>query len=342
MIRIAQPQNFILLIAVGVILVLYFFFRQWRKKTLKQLADSSLLQHLIGDFSPFKSSLKFFLMLAALFLIIIGLVNPQWGNFDKNVRHNGIDIAFVIDVSNSMQATDAAPNRLEVAKKAMQQLAADFPESRIAIVVFAGSASTLLPLSPDHAAVQMVIATLSTEYAQVQGTDLGGALQEAMRALPSNQNRYRAMVIFSDGEDHEQHVNETIRQIRGEGIVICAAAIGTEQGSEIPLVNSVTSAEGMRDPKGSIIVTKVNSQLLKQLAAKTNGVFVSLQNSFSSLKEIATRLNAIQKNSFDEKIFVKYESRFQYFLLPALLLLIADVFTGNRSRKKREQKKLSL
>src|SRR6185295_13345527 len=210
-------------------------------------------------------------------------------------------------------------------------------DSRIAIVSFAGSSSTLLPLTPDHAAAQMVLANLSAYNAQVQGTDFGSALNEGMHALPSNQNRYRAMVVFSDGEDHEHNFNSAIQKIIQQGIVVCTAAIGTEQGSEIPLTDSVTSAETKKDLKGNIIITKVNAALLKQVAKKTSGVFTALpvnRDNSPSLKEIETRLNSIEKSSFDEKIFMKYESRFQYFLLTALLLLIAETFLSNRKRKK--------
>ena len=255
------------------------------------------------------------------------------GSSYQKVYHSGIDIALLMDVSNSMLATDAAPNRLEAARKMAEQLTGLFPDSRIAIVAFAGSSSTLLPLTPDHAAAHMVLGSLSTNSAESQGSDLASGLQEAMRALPSNQNRYRAIVIFSDGEDQEHDVNAALRLAAQKEIVVSSSAIGTEHGSEIPMGNGAVK----KDAKGNTVITKMNPALLRQIAEKTNGIAVLHQNT-SSVEEIAKRLNAIQKNEMDETIFVQYESRFQYFLLPALLLLILETFFSNRKRIKREAK----
>jgi Ca-activated chloride channel homolog len=331
MIRIEHPEYFLLLTALIVIAVIYVLFFNWRKKALRQLGEQHLLKSVMTDYSRVKSVIKFVVGVLAFILIVLGLMNLQVGSATKKVQHSGIDIALVMDVSNSMLATDAAPNRLDAARKTAQQLADQFPESRIAIVSFAASSSTILPLTPDHAAAQMVLSNLSTQYALIQGTDLGGALIEAIHALPSNQNRYRAIVVFSDGEDHEHKVNEAIDQINQEGITVCTAGVGTEQGSEIPLDSSLTDVK--RDSKGNVVITKMNTALLKQVAQKTSGAFFpGDQDNSSAAKEIATRLNAIEKNTFDEKIFVQYESRFQYFLLSALLLLILETFFGNRRK----------
>lgn len=335
MIRISHPEYFWSLITLGIVAGYYILFFLWRKKAIHQLGEHHLLRSMLMDYSRLKSIIKFSIVVVALILIVFGLTDLQIGSASKNVSHNGIDIALAVDVSNSMLATDAAPNRLEVAKRAAQQLTDLFPDSRIAVVAFAGSASTMLPLTPDHAAVQMVLANLSTDYTQVQGTDLGNALNETMHVLPPSENRYRAIVMMSDGEDQVHAVSDVIRQLAEQGIIVCTLGIGTKQGSEIPLESSVTTSEVKRDDKGKVIVTKMNDELLKQVAGKTNGVFVTFQNASASIKQIATRLDAVQKSSFDEKIFMQYESRFQYFLLPALLLLVAETFFGNRKRRKK-------
>ena len=187
MIRIEHPEYFLLLIGAAIIIAVYAVFFSWRKKALTQLGEQRLLWSIMSDYSRLKSTIKFVAGVLAFILIVLGLMNLQVGSATKKVQHSGIDIALVMDVSNSMLATDAAPNRLDAAKNTAQQLTDLFPESRIAIVSFAASYSTILPLTPDHAAAQMLLTNLSTEYAQVQGTDLGSSLIEAMHALPSNQ-----------------------------------------------------------------------------------------------------------------------------------------------------------
>lgn len=337
MIRIEHPEYLLLLIGLAIVGGVYGWYSYWRKRALLQFGEHHLLRNILIDYSRMKSVIRFIITVVTFVLIVFGLINVQMGSSYKKVHHSGIDIALLMDVSNSMLATDAIPDRLDVARKTAEQLTDLFPDSRIAIISFAGSSSTLLPLTPDHAAAEMVLENLTTTSAGLQGTDFASGLKEAIRALPANQNRYRAIVIFSDGEDHEHDVNVALRQAFQKDIVICTAAVGTEAGSEIPLGNGAVK----KDTKGNIVVTKMKPSLLKQVAEKTNGIAVLLQSN-SGLNEIATRLNAIQKNEMDEKIFVQYESRFQYFLLPALLLLILETFFSNRKKIKRAEKKFAV
>ena len=203
MMRTEHPEYLWSLAALAVIGGVYTLFLLWRKKATRQLGDYQLLQNMLTNYSGVKSVIKFSVTVVAYVLIVLGLINVQTGGINKKVHHNGIDIALLVDISNSMNGTDVLPSRLETARRAAQQLIDLFPDSRIAIIAFAGSSSTVLPLTPDHAAAQMVLANLTAGYAEVQGTDLGNALSEGIRALPANQNRYRAMVILSDGEDQE-------------------------------------------------------------------------------------------------------------------------------------------
>lgn len=330
MIRVEHPEFLLLLLGLAIVAGVYGWFFYWRKKALLQFGEHHLLQNILIDYSRVKSVTRFIITVITFILIVFGLTNVQMGSSYKKMSHSGIDIALLIDVSNSMLATDAVPDRLNVARQMAKQLVDLFPDSRIAIVSFAGSSSTLLPLTPDHAAAHMVLESLSTTSTESQGTDLASGLNEAMRALPANQNRYRAIVIFSDGEHQEHDVNTALRQAVHKDIVISALAIGSEEGSEIPLGNGTVK----KDTRRNTVITKMNPSLLKQVAEKTNGIAGHHQNN-SSLDEIAARLDAIQKNELDETIFVQYESRFQYFLFPALLLLILETFFSNRKRMKR-------
>lgn len=328
MIRIAQPEYgylFLSILPMAAVLIFHFI---WRKKALSKLGEWKLVQLLLPDYSRGRSILKTGLTVAAFISILLGLVNIQSGGAEKMVQHEGSDFVLLMDVSNSMLADDIQPNRLEVAKSAASQILHAFPDSRFALVAFAGSASTLLPLTPDHAAAQMSIASLSSGSADVQGSDIGVALNEAMKALPENQNHYSGIILFTDGEDHEHHINQAMQKIADAGIMVCCVGVGSESGSTIPL-----DGTGLKnDARGNKVITRPDASVLQSIALKSNGVFTHLLSSTHSSGDIIDRLGDLQKKKFDEKLFVQYESVFQYFLLPALLILMLETFITTRKK----------
>ena len=332
MLRFENPYYLYALLLIPALIGLFIWYEGWRKRGLKKLGDTDIVLRLITDFSSSKPILKFILTIFALLFIIEALANLQSGLRSEKVKHVGIDLAVAIDVSNSMLSEDIKPSRLERAKQFASQLIDRLPEERIAVVEFAGNAYLQLPLTPDHDAAQMLIANMSVKDAPTQGTDMADAIEESLKALPSNEKHYKAIVIISDGEDHEGGVDDAIHDAQQQGAVIFTVGVGTQQGAPIPLNGADNSYK--KDDAGNVIITKLDPSMLQDIAAKGNGNFMLLGTSGDeALDALIKRIGAVQKNKYDEKIFTEYESEFQFFLIPALILLIIDLLLSERKSK---------
>lgn len=329
--QIEQPYYFLALLLIPVVAWLYIRNRRWRNKVLQQFGEWMLVVQLIPGNSSFRPLLKLILQLTAFILIITGLTNIQSGNATRNIRHEGIDLAIVLDVSNSMLAEDELPNRLEAAKKFGAQLIDQLPDARIALITFAGIPVLQTPLTIDHTAAQLLLSAISVDDVPEQGSDIGAALQEAIKALPENQQRYRAVVLISDGEDQEGNLEDALEAIRQDKIAVCCVGIGSETGATIPVVSDGTITD-KRDAAGNRVVTTFRPGLLKAIAENSSGVFVKMDASGNEVvSKIVLRLDSINKNQLDEQLLVAYESQFQWFLLPALLLLFAELLISNKN-----------
>ncbi len=312
------------------VVLLFIHYRNWRKKGLRQFGDWPLVAQLIAANSISRPVIKFCLLLTAFTLIIFALANLQYGTASRNIRHEGIDLAILLDVSNSMLAADVPPNRLELAKKAAAQLIAEMPDARIAFITFAAIPVMQTPLTIDHRAAQLLISAISAEDVPEQGSDIGAALLEGIRSLPENQNHYRAIVLISDGEDQEGALKQAIDAARENQVVVCTAGLGSENGTTIPM-----SEDGIitqkKDQEGNVIVTKFNPSTLKAIAGSNHGIFVKMQTGHrEAVRSIVQHLDALNKNQLDEQLLVQYESRFQWFLCAALLLLTMELLISNR------------
>ncbi len=334
MFRFEYPFHLSLLLLVVVAVAAFLWYQRWRKSAVKKIGDEEIVTKLFPEYSKTKHLLKFILVSFSLLLIVLGYANFQWGSAGKKINHAGIDLAIVLDISNSMLANDVKPDRLTIAKQFAANIINHFPDDRIAIITFAGAPFLQLPLTPDHAAAQMLIADASEKNSPEQGSDLGLAITSAINALPENQNHYKAILLLSDGEDFEPDLADALRTASDEHIMICTVGIGTEQGSNIPIKNAGNEFPLLRDEKGEVVLTKLNEETLKQIATATNGIYVHPTIEINkSLKAIANRLDAVKKNYYDEKLFTEYESRFQIFLLGAFIILVIDFLNSSKKQK---------
>jgi Ca-activated chloride channel homolog len=332
MVRFENPYYLYALLVIPVLAGLFIWCRRWRKQGLKKFGDVNIVAQLIPDYSSSKPVLKFILTVFALIFIIVALANLQSGLKSENVKHEGIDLAIAIDVSNSMLAEDVKPSRLERAKEFASQLIDRSPDERIALVEFAGKGYLQLPITPDHDAAQMLISNISVKDVPTQGTAIADAIMESVKALPTNEKHYKALVIISDGEDHEGGMDEALQDAQQQGVVIFTIGVGTQQGAPIPLNGSDNSYK--KDDAGNVIITRLDPSMLQDIAAKGNGSFALLGTSGDeALDALLKRLNALQKNKYDDRIFTEYESEFQFLLIPALLLLLIDLFLSEKKTK---------
>lgn len=331
--EIGQPIYFFALLLIPAVIWIYISYTVWQKKALQKLGEQNLIESLVPGRSRFRSIMKLLLPLTAFMLIIIALTDLKSGSRRQMIPHAGMDLAIVLDVSSSMQARDDGTIRLDAAKEFATALIGRLPGTRIAIMAFAGRPVLQTPLTIDHAAALLSLSAISADHIADQGSDLGEALQQAVQALPENQNHYRAIVLISDGEDHEGRVEAAIRTIRNERIVVCTAGIGSEKGATIPVTIDGAVTE-KKDRQGRTVVTRYQPQWLIRIAEQCRGMYVKADDTDkNSLQKIVDHLDAISKNRFDEELIIPLESRFQWLLLPALLLLLLDFLISKKKSK---------
>ena len=326
--RIAEPYYLLLLLLVPLTVWIYWGFIRWRKKSWRRLGNSALIQQLFPVPQAWKITVKYTLMALALCFFILSIANPETLSPGGNQKKEGLDVAVVIDLSESMLAPDIQPSRLEVAKEFVRQFISRSVDYKSSLVGFAGSAVTLVPLTPDRAPAAMILESLGTASIPVQGSDIGAAIEEAIRSLPGNQNHQRAIVLISDGEDHEGKARDAIEKAIEEGIVIYTFGIGTAGGDHIPDDHSSLK----RDEEGEIVVTKLNARLLSELASKTGGMYYE-RTGRRTVDELLSNLENIDKNEYSQKILAGYESQFQYVLFAALVLLIIETLLTGWKKK---------
>ncbi|MEX1189708.1 MAG: VWA domain-containing protein [Bacteroidia bacterium] len=318
------------LIAIPIMWFIFLSRMRWKRRAVKKFGDPTLVYRLAPDFSPGKLRVRFFLLVAGWIFLIVGLSNPRIGSKYEEVKRQGIDMIIALDVSKSMLAEDLRPNRLERAKQAVTKLLDKFGDDRIGIVVFAGEASLQLPFTSDYAAARMFLSTISTESIQTQGTAIGRAIQISVRSLPRDKSRSKAIIIITDGENHEDDAIEQASTAKSAGINVYTLGIGSVQGAPIPEMKDGRLAGYKKDESGSTVITRMNPEMLKEVAQAGGGLFVQSNSGNVGLEDLFTQINALQKTDYGTKTFTDYEDRFQYFLLPALLILLIELWVNDK------------
>lgn len=326
MYRFEHSEYLYVLIVLIFTTLLFVFYLLYNKKKRKQLGDLSLvMQHLPGYFLFFKW-IKFILFSFALILIIIGLANFQIFTGSREVKVKGADIIVCFDISNSMLAQDLSPNRLERAKMALQKMVDRLQGDKIGIIVFAGDAYTLLPLTIDYNAAKIFIQSISTEMISVQGTNVGAALQKALESFDNSAKdaNNKAIILITDGEDHDGNAIEVAKQLAEKNIPIHSIGIGSEQGAPIPVYQNGKVMGFKKDKEGNTVITKLNKEFLHQLSSETRGMVVLATNTDFGLNTLLNEIKKLDKSDTNTLIFKDYESQYQWFIGLALFLLIVE------------------
>jgi Ca-activated chloride channel family protein len=335
-IRFENPEYLYLLTVIPLFLLLFWWVSWQNKKLLKRFAQPALLKVLMPLSSASRRRLKFFLFSLAIASLIVALANPQTGAKLEEVKREGIDLFIAVDISNSMLAEDILPNRLENAKQAINRLINKLEGDRIGIVLFAGKAYIQLPLTTDYAAARMFVSTIETDLINAQGTAIGEAISTAAEAFDENEYN-KAIIIISDGEDHEENPMDAAKQTIDKGITIYTIGMGLAEGAPIPIYNQYGKRTGFRkNNENSTIITRLNEPMLQQIAAAGTGSYVRANNSRSGLDAIFNEINQMEKSEIEAKVFTDYEDQFQWFLVLALILLVLEA--GISSAKKQWEK----
>ena len=336
MFRFQHKEYLYLLVLLIPVLVLFILFQRWRKRSIAKLGTASLVYQLIPDFSSGKHILKFVLLSLAFIFLILGLANPQIGTKQEKVKRKGIDVVIALDVSKSMLAEDVQPNRLARAKNFISNFVDQLRYDRLAMVVFAGRAYLQMPLSVDYSAAKLYLKTIGTESVPTQGTSIGEAIDLANESFAQGDNKSKALIIISDGEDHESGVDEALEAAAKAGVKVFTIAVGTDKGSPIPMSNG----DYKRDPEGNIVLSKVNIEAMRTYAEKGNGKSFVLGSGKDEIAAIFKELGRINTKDIEDVEFTDYDDKFQYCLIIAALLLMVEFMLSERRSRLFEKLKI--
>jgi Ca-activated chloride channel family protein len=307
-------------------------FLVWRKKALNRFGEFDLIHKLIPEFSTNRLIFKFVLLMIAFAFLVMGLVDPQTGSKMEKVERKGIDVMIALDVSNSMLAEDIRPNRLERAKQSISKLIDQLDGDRIGIIVFAGKAYNQLPITTDYGAAKMFLTAISTNIVPVQGTAIADAIDMATNSFGESKHN-KAIIVISDGEDHQGGVLEKTEAAAKKGIVLYSMGIGTPEGAPIPIYTGDVRTGYKKDHEGTTVITRLDDSMLEKIASVGKGMYVRTTNSQEGWQKVLDDLNKIQKSELESKQFSDYEDRFQYFLGFSLLFLIFELFILDRKNQ---------
>lgn len=325
---------FYLLFIIPVLILLFVFLQIWKKRTQKKFADFPLLKRLTPDRSDFKSSLKLLLLLLGIASLTLGLVNPKMGTKLETVKREGVDIVFALDVSKSMLAEDIAPNRLEKAKRLVSEIINQLASDRIGIIAYAGQAFPQLPITTDYGAAKMFLQSMNTDMLTSQGTAIDQAIELASTYYDDEDQTNRVLFIISDGEDHsEGSTLGAVEEATEQGIRIFTIGVGKSKGAPIPLkVNGVVESL-KKDANGEVVITKMNQQVLEDIADEGNGEYIDGSNTEEAVEFIKEQLNQMDKKEFEAKQFAEYKDQYQWFLGAGLFFLFLDIFVLDKKTK---------
>lgn len=334
-----QHIEFLLgLVLVPFMIILYFFVLRYKRKTIIKIGDAALVNQLIKDYSPAKFSLKFILLLFAFIVGIFALANPRLPQGSTLVNRSGIDVMIALDVSKSMLAQDIKPNRLEKAKQLISKLIDKLPNDRIGIVVFAGRAYLQMPLTTDHSAAKMYLSSATTDVVPTQGTVIGDALKMCFAAFNSQEKKYKAIVLISDGEDHDEAAIKVTKELAEEGVMINTVGIGSPEGATI--IDPATN-ETKKDAAGAPVITKLNEDELKNIALDGNGIYQLFTNTDEVIDKLNVALKSIGQHSVTESSLIDYKNYFPWLLGILLILLLLELFISE-IRKADKQPQLAI
>lgn len=325
MINFAQAQYLFLILLIPLFFIAYALMRHLRKKRLKKLGDRELVSGLMPSVSSSKGWVRITLFSLAFFFFAIGLSRPQIGAKLKERKIKGVEIMIALDVSNSMLAEDFSPNRLERAKLAISSLVDKLRDDRIGLVVFAGTSFVQLPVTTDYASAKMFLNSINTESVPVQGTALGEAMMTCIRSFSAQSERSRAVIIITDGENHEDDPVAVAKQAAEIGIKAYTIGVGSPEGKPIPY-----NGELLKDKDGNIVVSKLDEKTLRDIASAGNGAYVRAGMSEFGLNPIVDDIKKMDEEMFNSVVFEEFDEQYMYFFAIALVLLVIEMLVGER------------
>lgn len=337
-----HPETLYYLVAASVAMALAFGLNaRWRRKTLKKFGDHPMLERMADKTSRGRQLARVVCLALATLLIGFAAARPQWGLTNKPIKRTGVDIVFALDISKSMLARDASPNRLEAAKTEITQLLSALAGDRVGLVVFTAISFPQSPLTTDYGAIRFYLEKLDPAQMPVGGTSVGRAISDAVALLTGGEDtsmkraKNQLVVLISDGEDHESAPLEAAESAAAAGVKIVTIGFGSSTGERIPLYKPDGSLMGyQRDRSGEIVRTRLDDKTLKAIADKTGGIFIPYAGKNSVARGVLEFIATLEKSELESLMKERYEDRFMWFLVPGFLLLVVGLSLGERSKAK--------
>ncbi len=337
MFRFEEPLYLYLLLLVPVLAAVHYATDYHRRKRLRRYGDVALLKELMPDVSAVRREAKAWLMLAAWALLVFTLARPQFGTKVDTRKRQGIEAIIAMDISNSMLAEDVTPNRLEKSKMLVSSIVDQMTDDKIGLIVYAGEAYTQLPITSDYVSAKMFLETIQPSLISTQGTDIKQALDLAMKSFTPDDKASKAVFVITDGEDNEGGAVEMARAAAEKGIKVYVLGIGSPQGAPIPMPGST---QYITDNGGNVVVSKLNEQMCREIAAAGQGAYIYVDNSSSAKEKLSGYVDKLAKTEMESTVYSEYDEQFQAVALLALLLLVLDVLVVERKNPLFRQIKL--
>jgi tetratricopeptide (TPR) repeat protein len=331
MIHFQYIEYLIALAALPVMALFYFMLIKWKKNTAKKIGDPDLVKELTAQYSPKKFLTKFILFSIAFALCVFAVAGLAQPDGTQKINRKGTDIMIALDVSKSMLAEDIKPSRLERAKQVISRIIENSPDDRIGLVIFAGRAYLQMPMTIDHAAAKMYLASASPDDVPTQGTVISQALKMCYASFNPKDKTFKSVLLISDGEDHDEEAIKVTKQLAQQGIMVNTIGIGSPQGA--PIMDSETG-QYKTDDKGQTVITKLNEEELSNIAKTGNGIYQLYTNTDDVIKNIKSKLATIgNETSISDSSYASFKQYFQYILAGAFILLLIEFFVSEKRKK---------
>ena len=329
MINFAQAQYLLLILLIPVFFLVQALVLKLRAGRIRKFGDEALVRQLMPSYSKSRVWVKLTLFSVGFLFFAIGLSRPQIGAKLKEHETKGAEIMIVLDVSNSMLAEDYSPNRLERAKLAISRLVDKLRDDRIGLIVFAGNSFVQLPITTDYVSAKMFLNTISTGSVPIQGTAIGEAINTALRSFSIQSEKSRAIIVITDGENHEDDPVAAAAQAAEMGVRVFAIGVGSPEGKPIPM-----DGELLKDREGNIVVTRLDETVLQDIAKAGNGVYVRAGNSEFGLNPIIDDIRRMEDEKYSSIVFEEFDEQFMYFMGIALIFFVLEMLIGDRRSKR--------
>ena len=329
MLYFASPAYFWLLLLVPVIPIVYGILRALRARRIRRFGDPSLVRQLMPSWSGAKGWVRIVLLSLAWLMFSLGLARPEMGAKLREHEARGAEIMICLDVSNSMLAQDYSPSRLDRAKLAISRVVDKLAGDRIGLIIFAGTSFVQLPITTDYVSAKMFLGNIDTGSVPVQGTAIGEAVKTAMKSFSAQSEKSRAIIVITDGENHEDDAVDAAKQAGELGIKVYTIGVGSLQGQPIPVEGGL-----LKDRDGNIVVTRLDETTLRKMADVSGGAYVHAGNEEFGLGPIVDDIKKMEAERYSSVVFEEYDELFMYFFAAALALFALEMLIGERKHRR--------